>query len=448
MGLVPIRAALIALAAASFLSGCNTTAPMDIPEIGPAPSLANVSMDLTPEATFALTKIIADLKRGEVIGAFPAHGIETEGSLCNYTSSGDDQITWGGGSRYLGNWSTELGSVFHETMSGQGYSVAGDPTDLFRQEQSVQSAEYIVGGRIQSIKGNFCHQHHWWDARPLYEYSGVFYVEVEWSILNTLTQDIVYTSVHPGRFVQNQPVQDGIAVMFREAFADSVTRLAADPAIGSLAAGQAVAQNRNLPAPGEFSIVNGARPLDFDPDKMRNAVVTIRIGQGHGSGFFVGKEGLVLTNAHVVGEANTVQVRLNSGVELTGRVVARDGFRDVALIQTGTRYPDPPHLSSALPDIATDVYAVGSPIRESLESTVTKGIVSALRKDPASGKRFIQADVAVSPGSSGGPLFSSNGQIIGISAAKYAGGGAEGLGLFIPIADALAALGIVLISGA
>src|SRR3546814_12307227 len=54
-----------------------------------------------------------------------------------------------------------------------------------------------------------------------------------------------------------------------------------------------------------------------------------------------------------------------------------------------------------------------------LESTVTKGIVSALRTDPASGRRFIQADVAVSPGSSGGPLFSADGRIIGISAAKY-----------------------------
>src|SRR3546814_386587 len=79
-----------------------------------------------------------------------------------------------------------------------------------------------------------------------------------------------------------------------------------------------------------------------------------------------------------------------------------------------------------------------------LESTVTKGIVSALRTDPASGRRFIQADVAVSPGSSGGPLFSADGRIIGISAAKYTGAGAEGLGLFIPIADALAALGMTL----
>src|SRR3546814_16517652 len=76
-------------------------------------------------------------------------------------------------------------------------------------------------------------------------------------------------------------------------------------------------------------------------------------------------------------------------------------FRDVALVDTGIRFSTPPHLGAALPDVTTEVYAVGSPLRESLESTVTKGIVSALRTDPASGRRFIQADVAVSPGSSG-----------------------------------------------
>src|SRR3546814_1956988 len=102
-------------------------------------------------------------------------------------------------------------------------------------------------------------------------------------------------------------------------------------------------------------------------------------------------------------------------------------FRAVALVDTGIRFSTPPHLGAALPDVTTEVYAVGSPLRESLESTVTKGIVSALRTDPASGRRFIQADVAVSPGSGGGPLFSADGRIIGISAAKYTGAGAEGL---------------------
>jgi serine protease Do len=430
------------------LSACNATAPLDIPEVGDAPILSRAVFDLAPDATLALTKIVADIKRGEVIGAFPSHGIETEGNLCNYRSSGNDVVTWGGGSQYLGNWSTELGTVFYETMTAQGYNIAGDPADLFRQELSVQSAEYVVGGRIQTVKANFCHQHHWWDGRPLYEYSGTFYIDVEWSILNTLTQDVVYTMAHPGRFDQMQPAKDGIILMFHAAFADSVARLAADGDVAALVKGEAMARRPTQLMPGQYNVVNGDVPLMFDLDRMRNSVVTLRIGQGHGSGFFIGKGGLILTNAHVVGDANTVQVRLHSGIELTGRVLARDSFRDVALIDTGTRFSTPPYLNAGLPGVATEVYAVGSPIKESLESTVTRGIISAFRTDPASGKRFIQADVAVSPGSSGGPLFSSDGKIVGMSAAKYSGGGAEGLGLFIPIADALAALGIILVPDA
>src|SRR3546814_2228042 len=102
--------------------------------------LSNVSIDFAPEATFALTKIVADIKRGEVIGAFPSHGIETEGDLCNHTSRGDDVITWGGGSRYLGNWGTELGTVFYETMSAQGYRSAEHTSEL----QSLMRTSYAV----------------------------------------------------------------------------------------------------------------------------------------------------------------------------------------------------------------------------------------------------------------------------------------------------------------
>src|SRR3546814_14914984 len=96
---------------------------------------------------------------------------------------------------------------------------------MFRQEQSVQSAEYLVGARLRAIKSNFCHQHHWWDGRPLYEYSGVFYIDVEWSILHTLTQDVVYTAVHHGRLGQQKPIKGGHINMFNGAFADAEPRL-------------------------------------------------------------------------------------------------------------------------------------------------------------------------------------------------------------------------------
>ena len=86
------------------------------------------------------------------------------------------------------------------------------------------------------------------------------------------------------------------------------------------------------------------------------------------------------------------------------------------------------------------MYAAGTPINEALKTTVTKGIISNIRVDNASGLKFIQADASISPGNSGGPLFDKFGNVIGISVAKYNANSAEGLGLFIPLKDAFSSI--------
>ena len=111
-------------------------------------------------------------------------------------------------------------------------------------------------------------------------------------------------------------------------------------------------------------------------------------------------------------------------------------------MKSNVNFSDPIDISLEKPKVTTDVYAVGTPISESLKTTVTKGIISAIRTDKTSELEFIQADVSISPGNSGGPLFNAKGEVIGISAAKYLGDGVEGLGLFIPIKEALEILNI------
>lgn len=94
-----------------------------------------------------------------------------------------------------------------------------------------------------------------------------------------------------------------------------------------------------------------------------------------------------------------------------------------------------------MPKIAETVYAVGSPLAEDLSGSVTSGIISAKRN--FEGYKWIQADVAISPGNSGGPLVNQNGSVIGISTAGYQPAGSQvGLNLFVPIGDAMDHLGI------
>lgn len=157
--------------------------------------------------------------------------------------------------------------------------------------------------------------------------------------------------------------------------------------------------------------------------------------QGVGSGFIITKDGYILTNAHVVKGADEVVVTLTDKREFTAKTIGVDERTDVALVKIdGT---DLPVVRTGDPDrvkVGNWVAAIGSPF--GLESTVTAGIVSAKSRSLPSDSYvpFIQTDVAVNPGNSGGPLFNLAGEVIGINSQIYSrSGGYMGLSFAIPI---------------
>ena len=157
--------------------------------------------------------------------------------------------------------------------------------------------------------------------------------------------------------------------------------------------------------------------------------------QGEGSGFIVSPDGYILTNAHVVADADEVTVRTTDRREYSAKVVGVDRRTDVAVIKIeGKELPvvklgDPSKLRPG-----EWVLAIGSPF--TFENSVTAGIVSATgRSMPGEDLvPFIQTDVAVNPGNSGGPLFNLNGEVVGINSQIYSrSGGYMGLSFAIPI---------------
>jgi len=161
--------------------------------------------------------------------------------------------------------------------------------------------------------------------------------------------------------------------------------------------------------------------------------------RGQGSGFIISPDGIILTNAHVVQGATDVTVKLTDRREFTAKVLGSDPKTDVAVIKIDAKNL-PTVTTGKVQDLRVGewVLAIGSPF--GFENTVTAGVVSAKGRSlpDDSAVPFIQTDVPVNPGNSGGPLFNASGQVVGINPQIYSRtGGYQGLSFAIPIDLAL-----------
>ncbi len=160
-----------------------------------------------------------------------------------------------------------------------------------------------------------------------------------------------------------------------------------------------------------------------------------RTQSGVGSGFIVSEDGRIITNAHVVEGADTVQVTLKDGRSFEGRVLGSDPVTDVAVIDLDANDLPTLSMSEAALMPGEVAIAIGNPL--GLDNTVTVGIVSATGRTsgqvgiPDKRVDFIQTDAAINPGNSGGPLLNAKGEVIGMNTAIISG--AQGLGFAIPI---------------
>jgi serine protease Do len=186
----------------------------------------------------------------------------------------------------------------------------------------------------------------------------------------------------------------------------------------------------------------GGEPQDEDQDPFSEFFRRFGGGQappvpqqGMGSGFIVGSDGVILTNAHVVEGADEVRVKLTDRREFKGKVVGVDKQTDIAVVRIDAKDLRPVKLGDPSKiRVGEWVLAIGSPF--GFDNTVTAGIVSATSRSLPEGTYvpFIQTDAAVNPGNSGGPLFNLRGEVIGVNSAIYSRtGGYMGLAFAIPI---------------
>ncbi|MEJ2380656.1 MAG: trypsin-like peptidase domain-containing protein [Gammaproteobacteria bacterium] len=256
-----------------------------------------------------------------------------------------------------------------------------------------------------------------------------------------VSTDIVYGNGQPfGHWeatgsASSGMVNDQVALenAYKKAFHDIVQQILSDP--------QALALLRRGVTDAQVRVTGELKPaMRSRYSRFTDAVVTIIFkakkrsrnpwvvgsgeapGDGHGSGFFISDDGLILTNAHVVRGAESLKVKLPDGKEYTPTVIYRDDWADLALLQVPLKHA--PHLQidpkfSAY-QVGDEVIAIGSPLAVGLEDSVSKGIISSLRD--MDGTPVIQTDAALNPGNSGGPLIHlASGKVIGVNSMGYVG---------------------------
>ena len=361
-----------------------------------------------------------------------------EGMFC----SSRGQVAWQ--EKLYKLFTAQLTRAMRIELEKAGYAVPTQSDAIFdtpadRERQRATGDQLHVGALIKDVSANFC-------VRGS-ETTGGVYMQVFWQLLHVETQKVIFEATTEGTY---QPpgaeAHTPAPQFFTRAFAAAARNLLADDrfqqAVLAVPAAASTAGTA-MPAAGEILRLGGARPsgeaLNRNVTLVRAAVATVSNGSGTGSAFFIGGSYL-LSNAHVVGSAKIVKVTLPTGRELVGEVIRIDRARDVALIKTEPAGVPSLPVRGTEANVGEEVYALGSPLGERFNTTLTRGILSGYRT--LDDKRYIQSDVAILPGNSGGPLLDSQGTVIGITVMGLGARGIAGMNFFIPIGEALAKLGV------
>jgi S1-C subfamily serine protease len=406
-----------------YVSGCASSAVIKQTE-----SKQAIDVPVNTESRpIQFKKIVVKLDRGEDIGSIQS------GLLCVPQAD----LIWRGGKIDVSN--DDFTEVFREELTKANYEVIGSTDELF-EDPSDWKAEYLIAGLVNEMQANICFP--WGGFGNWTSGKGEAYMKVNWQIYSRLNRKVVYETTTEGSSKVDDSSATGPADVFLNAFSIATKNLLSDKGFHDLIV------NTNQPTQqAGFSILTLVnKPLfgtsfQENINYIRSGVATVFAGDGHGSGFFISGDGYMLTNEHVVGGAKFVKVKLTTGREILGEVIRTNSARDVALIKTEESNMNALPLRNVDINIGEEVFAIGSPLDEEFSTTVSKGVVSSY--GVIDGKRFIQSDVNVLPGNSGGPLIDSNGNVVGIAVeGVFIGNAPAGLNFFIPINEALNSLKI------
>lgn len=415
------------LVACLFLAGCQpSTFVKPIPElakVSPPASLAGRS-----PAMVSFTSLFIDIPAGTALG-------QSTWGYAGSCSDAEPIVARRGASELkLGIYQ----EVFNEVMASAGVPV--QQVQARFEGEEIRKAELQIAATIKDMALNICYPKKFQDSSLAV---GESYLQIAWDVFSPVEKRIVHSTVTSGRTDGKLETRLAEVGILKEAFRNAALKLMDDAVFVSalidkppVTTAVATATRRSL---AQRTVFDGS--VNDNLESIRGGVVTIFANSGQGSGFAIGDGDLIVTAAHVTSGSRIVKVVGAAKQAHYGEVVAADAVRDVALIKLeGARFRPLP-LASEPPKQGVEIYVIGSPLHEDFSFTVTKGIVSGVRTIEK--LDYIQGDVTVLPGHSGGPLLDAHGNVIGVAVNGVAIHGAPvGMNFFVPVRDVFRSLAL------
>lgn len=325
---------------------------------------------------------------------------------------------------------TIFSKVLNELLKSKGYI---DTTKKVLKDSYLNNLlleatvnDFSVSNVVSSMGGG-CMLHDFNFGQLLY-----VNLSVQWNVLDYYKKSIYTTTtkVSSGYFKINQDNSKEILYeTTKDAMELALIKLMESPKIVKLLKDKSQ-QKREA----GFEVINIPKSDNY-VSTLGQAIkssVTVKNSRGHGSGFVISNTGHVITNYHVVAGQEGLKVVLNNEKEYKAKVLRVSKIHDLALLKIEANNLVPFKISKSKDiEIALDIYAVGTPSSEDLSQTVSKGIVSGIRKGDGHTK-LIQTDASINPGNSGGAIVTKKGEVIGVVSSKLSGFGIEGVAFGIP----------------
>lgn len=307
-----------------------------------------------------------------------------------------------------------------------GFNMVGAESLVFEKDRTAE-ADYLLGGTLNELE---CENDHSMLSCRL---------AISWELLDVHTDEVVYrtkTRSVLAKFDPDEPERAAKELILR--------------ATGSLAKRKKLrkllSKRFETPADEHYAAATfracglPSPAMPGSAEEALNATVIVAVDGGHGSGFVVSPDGIVVTAAHVVDRARKITVRDRKGKEYPAQVLRVSVASDIAILKAAL--PEGACLVAAkeVPGIGQEVYVLGAPASEELSFSLSRGIVSGLRS--VDKVTFIQTDASVNPGNSGGPMLNAKGEAVGVVSRKVVGAAMEGLAFAAAFGEAMTAVAL------